>query len=53
MLDVIGLRYHPATAAAPVLRDVSLQLSVGAPALVAADESAFLEFSQATRMGVY
>lgn len=35
MLDVIGLRYHPATAAAPVLRDVSLQLAVGAPALVA------------------
>ncbi|KEF42733.1 MAG: lytic murein transglycosylase [Cyanobium sp. CACIAM 14] len=35
MLDVIGLRYHPATAAEPVLRDVSLQLPVGEPALVA------------------
>ena len=35
MLDVIGLRYHPATAPAPVLADVSLQLTVGSPALVA------------------
>ncbi len=35
MLDVIGLRYHPATAPAPVLRDVTFQLPVGVPALVA------------------
>lgn len=35
MLEVIGLRYHPATAPAPVLRDVTFQLPVGAPALVA------------------
>ncbi|WP_216903344.1 ABC transporter ATP-binding protein [Synechococcus sp. CCY 9618] len=35
MLDVTGLRYHPATAATPVLRDVTLQLPVGDPALVA------------------
>lgn len=35
MLEVIGLRYHPATAPAPVLRDVTFQLPVGVPALVA------------------
>ncbi len=35
MLDVTGLRYHPATSPAPVLRDVAFQLPVGAPALVA------------------
>ena len=35
MLDVIGLRYHPATVLAPVLADLSLQLTVGSPALVA------------------
>lgn len=35
MLEVNGLRYHPATAPAPVLRDVTFQLPVGVPALVA------------------
>ncbi len=35
MLDVTGLRYHPATSPSPVLRDVAFQLPVGAPALVA------------------
>jgi energy-coupling factor transport system ATP-binding protein len=35
MLDLQSLRYHPATCAAPVLRDVSLHVPVGEPVLVA------------------
>jgi energy-coupling factor transport system ATP-binding protein len=35
MLELRGLRYQPATARQPVLRDVSLQLATGAPRLVA------------------
>ncbi len=35
MLELQSLAYHPATAATPLLRDVSLQLPVGEPALVA------------------
>lgn len=35
MLELRGLRYQPATARQPVLRDVSLQLAAGAPRLVA------------------
>ena len=35
MLELRGLRYHPPTAREPVLRDISLQLSSGAPRLVA------------------
>jgi hypothetical protein len=46
MLDVIGLRYHPATAPAPVLADLSLQLTVGSPALVAGRQFYFLESSR-------
>jgi len=35
MLELQSVTYHPATAAQPLLRDVSLQLPVGEPALVA------------------
>lgn len=35
MLELESLGYHPATAAEPLLRDVSLRLPVGEPALVA------------------
>ena len=35
MLELQSLAYHPATASQPLLRDVSLQLAVGEPALVA------------------
>jgi energy-coupling factor transport system ATP-binding protein len=35
MLELRCLRYHPATARDPVLRDISLQLAAGAPRLVA------------------
>jgi energy-coupling factor transport system ATP-binding protein len=35
MLELRALRYQPATARQPVLRDVSLQLAAGAPRLVA------------------
>jgi energy-coupling factor transport system ATP-binding protein len=35
MLELDSVRYHPATAAAPVLRDLNLRLPVGEPALVA------------------
>ena len=35
MLELQSLAYHPATAAEPLLRDVSLRLSIGEPALVA------------------
>ena len=35
MLELQSLAYHPATAAEPLLRDVSLRLPVGEPALVA------------------
>ncbi len=35
MLELQDLSYHPATAAAPVLHEVSLQLASGEPALVA------------------
>ncbi|MEB3263555.1 MAG: ABC transporter ATP-binding protein [Synechococcus sp.] len=34
MLELRSLRYQPATAAEPILRDVSLRLEVGAPALI-------------------
>jgi len=35
MLELQAIRYHPATAAEPVLREVNLRLPVGEPALVA------------------
>ncbi len=35
MLELRSIRYHPATASEPVLRDVNLRLPVGEPALVA------------------
>lgn len=35
MLELQSLAYHPATAAEPLLRDVSLRLPMGEPALVA------------------
>ncbi|MEB3352129.1 MAG: ABC transporter ATP-binding protein [Cyanobacteriota bacterium] len=35
MLDLQALRYHPATSPEPVLRDISLTLAAGQPALVA------------------
>ena len=35
MLELRSLRYHPATAAEPVLRGLNLQLQVGQPALIA------------------
>lgn len=35
MLELEGIGYHPATAAAPVLQDVSLRLERGEPGLVA------------------
>jgi energy-coupling factor transport system ATP-binding protein len=35
MLELESLRYHPATSPEPVLRDVSLTLAAGEPALVA------------------
>jgi energy-coupling factor transport system ATP-binding protein len=35
MLELRSIRYHPATASEPVLREVNLKLRVGAPALVA------------------
>ena len=35
MLELQSLAYHPATAAEPLLRDVSLRLPIGEPALVA------------------
>lgn len=35
MLDLQSVRYHPATSAQPVLRDINLQLKPGTPTLVA------------------
>ena len=35
MLELVSVGYHPATAAAPVLRELNLRLPVGEPALVA------------------
>jgi energy-coupling factor transport system ATP-binding protein len=35
MIELQSLRYHPATAADPVLREISLAIEVGRPALVA------------------
>jgi energy-coupling factor transport system ATP-binding protein len=35
MLDLQALRYHPATSPEPVLRDISLTVAAGQPALVA------------------
>jgi len=35
MLELLSLRYHPATAAQPLLQDLSLQLAPGEPQLVA------------------
>lgn len=35
MLEIQGLRYHPATSSAPVLQDINLCLAPGTPTLVA------------------
>jgi energy-coupling factor transport system ATP-binding protein len=35
MLELVSVGYHPATVAAPVLRNLNLRLAVGEPALVA------------------
>ena len=35
MLELQSVRYHPATTAQPVLRDINLRLAPGAPTLVA------------------